>query len=101
MWRGYNSDNKLHIVGTKAPNELGIYDMSGNICEWCTVGLRIYRSDTVTNPLNPIGPDSDGSRVYRGGNYFYGDTGTCRVSARGICIPNDPGLGGFRVVCLP
>ncbi len=79
-WYDNNSGNETHPVATKAPNELGIYDMSGNVYEWCQDwrGDYIYTSASQTNP---IGPNSGSYRVYRGGSYFYYAM-FCRVSHR-------------------
>jgi formylglycine-generating enzyme required for sulfatase activity len=71
-WHGYNSSKKTHPVGQKKPNELGIYDMSGNVCEWCYDGNRVYNIDPQTNPKGPI---SGSKRVFRGGNWEAGEAG--------------------------
>jgi formylglycine-generating enzyme required for sulfatase activity len=59
-----NGNGGLHIIGTKQPNELGIYDMSGNASEWCHDDLRTYN---VGSQMNPIGSTTSDSRVIRGG----------------------------------
>jgi len=68
-------------VGTKAPNELGIYDMSGNVYERCSDWYAPY---TDTPQTNPQGPENGTDRVIRGGSYYGIDTGTykCRVAYR-------------------
>ena len=70
-------------VATKAPNELGLYDMSGNVWEWCQDLFDYYSSDAQTNP---VGPSTGNSRVSRGGSWL-NQAYSCRVSYRG---PDDP-----------
>ena len=85
-WYVDNSDNKTHPVAAKTPNELGIYDMSGNVLEWCNdwYSSSYYTSESQTNPT---GPDSGSSRVRRGGSWNYREN-TCRVSYRGDTTPS-------------
>lgn len=94
-WYTENSGSKTHPVGSKSPNELGIYDMSGNVLEWCQDWYGDYSSSSQRNPQ---GPASGSYRVYRGGgwNNF---AGYCRVSRRGGISPGDGDLNlGFRLV---
>ena len=65
-WYIENSGRTTHPVATKAPNELGLYDMSGNVQEWCQDWYGSYSGDAQTNPS---GPASGSHRVYRGGNW--------------------------------
>ena len=96
-WYGSNSGSKTHPVGTKQPNELGIYDMSGNVFEWCSdwYSSSYYSSSPSTNPQ---GPSSGSYRVRRGGGWSTGASG-CRTAYRG---GGSPGLSyismGFRLV---
>ena len=77
-WYWDNSGEKTHPVGTKAPNELGIYDMSGNVWEWCADWYGDYSSGAQTNPTGPYGGSL---RVGRGGCWF-NDVRYCRSSIR-------------------
>jgi hypothetical protein len=82
-WFFDNSGNTTHPVGTKQPNSIGIYDMSGNVWEWCQ---DCYNS-------------SCSYRVFRGGSWYY-NAGFCRVAGRAY---NSPGYRdyalGFRIAC--
>ena len=82
-WYDSNSNSLTHEVGTKSPNELGIYDMSGNVIEWCQDWYGSYGSSSQTNPM---GPSSGSNRVQRGGS-FETQKKYCRVSFRGYCPP--------------
>ena len=86
-WYTNNSNSKTHEVGTKAPNELGLYDMSGNVREWCQDWYSIYSSSAQTNPTGPT--TSDYYRVIRGGCWD-SYARFCRVSGRSYNTP------GFR-----
>ena len=77
-WDGTSTTSTIQPVATKAPNELGIYDMSGNVYEWCQDSWGSYTGGAQTNPT---GPTSGSLRVDRGGSYGH-DGGRCRVSHR-------------------
>jgi hypothetical protein len=98
-WYKDNSGSTSHAVGTKAPNGLGLYDMSGNVYEWCYDLVGTYPSNTSSSPaVNPTGAESGSNRVFRGGGWNYGEGGS-RVTARSNYAPNvcSPALG-FRLV---
>lgn len=94
-WYFYNSDYEVHEVGTLEPNLLGIYDMSGNVDEWCS---DWYANYTSADEWNPVGPWKGEARVIRGGNYSSQDV-ECRVSARSYFDPKEYRESlGFRLV---
>ena len=93
-WYDGNSGYKTHAVKTKSPNELGIYDMSGNVKEWCSDWEDSYSSNAQTNPT---GPSTGSIRVYRGGKWDH-RAGDCRVSKRGYSVPEVIAFDlGFRL----
>jgi formylglycine-generating enzyme len=99
-WYFFNTVSYTHPVGTKLPNQLGLYDMSGNAWEWCWDWYS--NSYYSTSPgKNPRGPDTGTSRIRRGG-YWSGMSSDCRVSYRGSFPPDyDFGYIGFRLVRKP
>jgi formylglycine-generating enzyme required for sulfatase activity len=87
-WYNDNSGNNTHPVKMKMANELGIYDMSGNVKEWCSDWYDDYPSGSQ---INPTGPNTGDYRVIRGGSFSYFPIG-CRVWSRGNFEPD----GRFR-----
>lgn len=79
-WRDGNSNVRTHPVGQKKPNELGIYDMCGNVWEWCSdfYSADYYQKSPVKNPR---GPEEGSYRVIRGGSWFHDSKGL-RVNSR-------------------
>ncbi len=94
-WYGANSGNKTHPVGTKQANAWGLYDMHGNVWEWCQDWDGSYPSGTVTDPT---GAASSSFRVIRGGGWFL-DAVFLRSAVRTFDSPSRRYDGlGFRVV---
>ena len=97
-WYYKNSGSTTHAVGTQTANELGIYDMSGNVCEWCSDWYGGYSAGSQTNPQ---GPSSGSARVLRGGSWS-DYARYCRVSYRYCGDPYDSyDGGGLRLVLVP
>ena len=94
MWFLDNADSKVRDVKTKSPNELGLYDMSGNVWEWCYDRAQEYTRDPQ---VNPIGASEGGTRILRGGSCA-SRWDACRISNRSY-MPgkNFKGTFGFRL----
>ncbi len=92
--------NATTPVGSFAPNPWGLYDMHGNVWEWCLDSFDSYSAVPVTDPFVTGGP----LRVLRGGSWNYSSQ-FCRSAIRGADIPGGPpfvgGITGFRVVLAP
>jgi formylglycine-generating enzyme required for sulfatase activity len=101
-WFEENSGYETNTVGLKNPNQLGLYDISGNVREWCEDwygGTEYYQNCKSKEPVeNPTGPKSGGSRVLRGGGWF-SDAQDCRAAHRYSYWPGyRSSRFGFRLV---
>ena len=88
-------DESTHNVGSKSCNELGVYDMSGNVREWCSDWYASYSRNSV---IDPVGPPDGFRRVNRGGCWYWGARGCC-VYSRNADDPNACSHIGLRL-CL-
>jgi formylglycine-generating enzyme required for sulfatase activity len=94
-WFDDNSMEQTYEVGLKKPNAWGLYDMHGNVCEWCQDWYGEYSHEPE---IDPIGPSSGSVRVLRGGAWKY-DLSGCRSASRSACDPTARGsFIGMRVV---
>ena len=96
-WHNRDSNRDRHngpyAIKSKDPNELGIYDMSGNVNEWCQDWFGDYTADPHTNPQ---GPATGKEHVYRGGSWWYYGM-SCRVSRRNSGVKDVRGVIGLRL----
>ena len=99
-WYDRNSGGETHAVGGKAANAFGMYDMSGNVLEWCNDWYRDYMYIDFGR-IQPTGPTTGRVRVLRGGDWFYYSY-YCRSSYRYSVGPDyRNNIIGFRVARTP
>lgn len=94
-WYSTNSNNNSHPVGTKSPNELGTFDMSGNVWEWCWDWYGGYNDSAQTNPFGAV---TGTSRIIRGGSFDNIDTHSRVTNRIGNAPANRYNVIGFRIV---
>lgn len=100
-WFCVNSGNRTHPVGRLEPNELGLYDMGGNVAEWCVDWMGEYKKGEGSVESNPRGPADGDSRILRGGHWGSISAG-CAVFDRGWYVPTGKTeYYGLRVAMEP
>jgi formylglycine-generating enzyme required for sulfatase activity len=100
-WFDENADNQVHAVGQKEPNPWGLYDMSGNVYEWCWDWFEDYAGETAETESDPIGPQKGKFRVLRGGSFGFVAWVLRSAFRRRLYPVNRNENDGFRCVRRP
>ena len=99
-WFNDNSKGQIHPVAEMEPNELHLFDMSGNVEEWCQDYFGLYNNDAISES-DPTGPENGDSRIIRGG-HFGNVANRCRVTSREYTYPKKAsGYVGLRLALVP
>ena len=98
-WYKRNSGDSIHAIGLKKPNDLGIYDMSGNAWEWCNdwYDKEYYKKSPAENPHGPDAPAKDSAKVLRGGGWAYDASLSRNAQRTKLKADVIGGSVGFRV----
>lgn len=99
-WYGDWKEGEPHPVGEKKPNELGLYDMTGNLCEYCQDGYGYYTLKEQINPINLANNPMEGGNCIVRGGCFLSVMKNCRITHRGDSMLNAPNFYNGLRLCL-